>query len=115
MEHPLTIWISQGDFAYIANLQAHTGQPVSSVVHTLIERARCDRQPPDKEGSFDERSDQLTARIAELSSHIVELLGVLHPIVPDAKPHLDLRVQAAALLMRIRTAAPFEPEVGTEE
>lgn len=114
-ERPLTIWISQGDFDYLGTLQVHTGQPISAVVHTLIERTRGDRQPPGKEGSFDERSEELLAVIAELSAHIAALLGVLRPVVPDTKTHLAMRGQAAALLMRIRTAAPFEKEDDKKE
>lgn len=91
MERPLTIWISQGDFEYLAALQVQTMKPISAVVHALIERTRGDRQPPGKDGSFDERSEQLLAVIAELSEHL------------------------AALLMRLRTVAPIESSSTTKE
>lgn len=87
MDQKISVRLSQPAAEYVGKLQAQHGGSVSAVVHTLIEGARGDRQPPDKEDSFDERSDQLLALIAELSAHIVALLGVLHPVVPDAKPH----------------------------
>lgn len=44
MKHQRMVYISQADFAFLAAIALHTGQPISGVVHTLIERTTRDRE-----------------------------------------------------------------------
>lgn len=44
MERPLLMCVSRSDFDFLSAIAVRTGQPISAVLHTLIEQSKRDRE-----------------------------------------------------------------------